>query len=129
MSEKKPFVPKGTYIIVINRGDMQALFPIQKDDLLQIKGAHMATAAVMQFLQLQAMTPRKAVIPVDSKSRQQMALQYLNGEYLRADISLASQFEGKWQHEEVPEQFRSEYTGQAPFIELNLVDTPIILAR
>lgn len=126
MSEKKPFVRPGIRLVVINRGDMQAIFPLDEDDLIKIQAGYLATAAAMQFASIQEGSHRKPSHPIDPTSKQMLALQYLNGEYLRADISIASQFEGKWEEQEVPEGLRTEYTGKAPFVELNLVDTPIL---
>lgn len=130
MSEKKPFVPKGVYLIVVNRGDMQTIFPLKDKDLRELRAFEFAKGVVMQLIQLQRGSIRKPLHPINEKSNTQLALQYKDtGEYLRAEISLVSQFQGKWKHEEVPELFRNEYTGRAPFVELNLVDSPIILVR
>lgn len=126
MTEKKPFVRPGVRLIVINRGDMQSIFPLDETDLKSLRGADLGTAAAMQFFEMQKASKRKPTHPIDSQSKQMLALQYLDGEFLYAHISLASQLEGKWDEQEVPEGFRNEYTGKAPFVELNLVDTSIV---
>jgi len=127
-TETEQWVPKGVYLIVVNRGNMQCIFPLTTKDLVDINGAQMAMMAAKQFAHLQAGEPRdKPSMPISPTSRQQLALTWLNGDYLRADGPLYGQCEGKWDDMEVPEGFRNKYHGSAPFVEMNLVDTPIII--
>jgi hypothetical protein len=125
----EPFVRPGTYLVVVNRGNMQSVFPFGELELSKVQGHHLALAAAQQFSLLQSGHPKdKPTLPIDPKSRIALALQYTDTkEYLRADISLAAQFEGRWLEEEVPEILRNQYHGKAPYVELNLVDTPLLM--
>lgn len=123
----QPFVPEGTRLVVVNRGNMQMVFPLQDDHLKMWTGSVLALESAKAFIRLQRGQPKdKTSMPIDSKSRQSLALQRLNGDYLYANISLGVQFEGLWEEVDVPEAVRTEYTGKAPYVELNLVDTPLI---
>lgn len=115
-------MPKGTRVMLVARGNINAVLPIAAAAFTDVPVSGLAQMAAQAIIKLQATEPGRASTPVEINDTP-LALKLGDRDKpLEPHLPLSMQTEGRWEFRDVPVQAQSDTTARLPVCWFDLID-------
>jgi hypothetical protein len=125
-------IPPGTRAILVRRGNMEVVLPIEPGVFTDAPAAVIATTVAAAFIRQQIASTGRSTEPI-RLDETQLALRVIGRDgALHPDLPLSMQTEGLWEIRELPVQAQSDVTARLPVCAFELIDVErpsVILAH